>query len=303
MKYEILVSDRKEVVRKIEKLTGSKPKYTGLPDAAFVLDSIVIAKDNTMTADDDAGEILVQLISEHMIQVIPGTEIDGTDDYWGDEETENEEQRIDLIKPNIGFPMDGHRRDSIINLVNTIYSKGSLISKSTGGTFHASEELVKKLQEADGDKREDAVKLIQETEDGLSGISFEEDKVVFDGFPETDDPDDVRAWTALSAAINKNAIEQKHVQAKPLEEENEKYAFRTWITRIGMTGADGKKHRNVLYRNLSGHTAFRTENDREKWKAAQKVRKEKKRIAESAGTADTAESAGTTETTETADEG
>ena len=86
MKYEILVSDRKEVVRKIEELTGRKPKYTGLPDAAFVLDSIVIAKDNTMTADDDAGEILVQLISEHMIQVIPGTEIDGTDDYWGDEE-------------------------------------------------------------------------------------------------------------------------------------------------------------------------------------------------------------------------
>ena len=274
MKYEILVSDRKAVVKKIEELTGIRPSYTGLPELAYTIEGIVIANDNTLTADDDADpNLVVKLIESRMIRMIPGELEDGDDDWGDDEEDEMEEDRS-MIKPEISFPMDGHRKDSIVNLVCTIFSKGALISKSTGGTFTASGELVKRLHEEGVASREDAIRIIEETEGGLVGISFSDGKVNFDGFPETDSPDEVRAWTGLSAAINKNAIEQKHVRANETDVENEKYAFRTWLTRLGMKGADTKEDRKLLYRKLDGHTAFRTEADREKWKAAMKARKE-----------------------------
>ena len=48
-----------------------------------------------------------------------------------------------------------------------------------------------------------------------------------------------------------------------------KFTFRTWPTRLGMNGSDLKAERILLYRNLSGHTAFRTIADEEKWKARQ----------------------------------
>ena len=105
MKYEILVSDRKEVVKKVEELAGKKPRYTGMPEAAYVLDGIVIAKDNTMTADDDAdANIVVKLIEERMIRMLPEESDDWDDPDEEDdieylppdgEEEEDEEARFD----------------------------------------------------------------------------------------------------------------------------------------------------------------------------------------------------------------
>lgn len=40
-----------------------------------------------------------------------------------------------------------------------------------------------------------------------------------------------------------------------------------------MNGKDLRAERNLLYRNLSGHTAFRTEKDEEKWKRKQSAKR------------------------------
>ena len=173
------------------------------------------------------------------------------------------------VKPAMSFPLSGHRADSLINLVCTIFSRGKLLSKATGGEFSASGELVEALNPARGHATvQDVLDRIHRT-GGLKGLSFEEDKVIFDGFPATADQDAIKAWTELSAAVNRSAIKQNHVRAKEADETNEKFAFRTWLTRLGMNGPDMKKERNILYRNLSGHTAFRTPADEEKWKARQ----------------------------------
>jgi hypothetical protein len=46
-----------------------------------------------------------------------------------------------------------------------------------------------------------------------------------------------------------------------------------------MNGPDLKEERLILYRNLSGHTAFRTQEDALKWKARQAVRRQELREA------------------------
>ena len=188
-----------------------------------------------------------------------------------------------LVKPCISFPLERHTPDSICNLVFTAYARGRLISKATKGSFSASDELVEELKSGKILNRDDAIEIIREAgEDALKGISFEDGKVIFDGFPETGEPDEVRAWTALAAAINKACIKQKHVRPKKVDETNEKFAFRTWLTRLGMNGNETKAQRSILYKHLTGHTAFRTPADEEKWKAKQAEKRQELRASKEA---------------------
>ena len=110
----------------------------------------------------------------------------------------------------------------------------------------------------------------------LEGITILDDRISFTGFPQTDDPDEINVFMVLSSEMNKAALKQKRIQPKETQEENEKYAFRTWLVRIGMDGSEYKAARKRLLRDLSGNSAFRTEADRAKWIQRQKERKEAK---------------------------
>jgi len=262
MIYNILTEDRKVIVRKLEELTGKKVTYTGVPKCAYVSDGITVERNGTVTTEADVDiSILKQLIQTGLIE--------GEIQEYG-EETQGEQ-----VKPNISFPLSRHTPESLCNLIFTIYSKGPLLSKATGGEFGVSTELIEKIRRFGKFARiEQILEIIRNVSaDELHGLAFDDEKITFDGFPKTSDPVQIRAWTELSAAINRNAITQMRVFAKEAKAINEKYAFRTWLTRLGMNGPDLKQERNVLYRNLSGHTAFRTEADREKWKKRQKERR------------------------------
>lgn len=49
----------------------------------------------------------------------------------------------------------------------------------------------------------------------------------------------------------------KTVSAKEKEVDNEKYAFRCFLLRLGFIGAEYKEERKVLLRNLTGSSAFK----------------------------------------------
>lgn len=53
------------------------------------------------------------------------------------------------------------------------------------------------------------------------------------------------------------AKNQKRVNNKPDISDNEKYAFRCFLLRLGMIGGEYKAARKVLLRNLTGSSAFR----------------------------------------------
>ena len=74
--------------------------------------------------------------------------------------------------------------------------------------------------------------------------------------------------------MNKMAITQKRVQAKDVDDSNEKYALRIWLIRLGLNGADFKVDRKRLMAPLSGHTAFRNDEERERWEAKQKAKRD-----------------------------
>ena len=65
------------------------------------------------------------------------------------------------------------------------------------------------------------------------------------------------AYARFITALCEFAKNLKRVVNKPDTSDNEKYAFRCFLLRLGMIGADYKAARKVLLRNLTGSSAFR----------------------------------------------
>lgn len=53
------------------------------------------------------------------------------------------------------------------------------------------------------------------------------------------------------------AKNQKRITSKEKETDNEKYAFRCFLLRLGFIGAEYKTERKILLRNLTGSSAFK----------------------------------------------
>ena len=68
----------------------------------------------------------------------------------------------------------------------------------------------------------------------------------------------LKSYIQLCLALSQMAKEVKFASAKPQQNENPKYAMRTWLLRMGFIGEEFKTAREVLTKRLSGDAAFRT---------------------------------------------
>lgn len=208
---------------------------------------------------------------------------DAIQESSGDETEASDPAAPFPIDASISFPLSKHSAKSLQNLICLVYSRGELLSKSTGGRFYASKQFVDDLLDGHNLRTAEEVIAFIRGWDGLSeplfGISFTDDKVVFDGFTSVPDEGYVQTFTRLAAAMNKMAITQNHIQAKEVDAENEKYALRIWLIRLGFSGNEYKEDRKRLMANLSGHTAFRTEEEKNRAKAKAQRKRDELRAA------------------------
>lgn len=70
-------------------------------------------------------------------------------------------------------------------------------------------------------------------------------------------PEDADAYSRFLTALIDMAKNQKRINNKPDTSNNEKYAFRCFLLRLGFIGTGFKNVRKVLLRNLTGSSAFR----------------------------------------------
>lgn len=234
------------------------------------------------TAEDEPAEAGAEEASEPDNTV----EDDATENEPDAEEPESEEQPEAEDQPEevpldleLAFPVSQHNGVTLRNLVNLLFSRGKLIGKATGGHFHVEEGLVEKLKD---DSCTFAIMNFinavsdYETEHGaaLEGLKITTEKVTFTGFPTAPDHEHLTAFAQLAVLMNQQAISQKRIQAKDVNDENEKYALRTWLLRLGMNGPDFKETRKILMENLSGHAAFRTDEEAQKFLAREKAKRD-----------------------------
>lgn len=82
-------------------------------------------------------------------------------------------------------------------------------------------------------------------------------KVSFPWFPVTPTPDEIQAYDTFICKLCEMARNQKRVSAAQKPTDNEKYAFRCFLIRLGFIGAEYKSARKILLKNLSGSSAFK----------------------------------------------
>ena len=136
--YIKTMENRKVLVKRLERLTGTKAVYTRMPECAFVVGDFKVERYGTLVIGDEAdGEVIEALLSEGMIK-----------EYAPEPEPEPEKEP-EPSKVEVSFPMEVHTARSLRNLAAMLYSRGRLISKSTGGEFSCSADQMEKLKEAD----------------------------------------------------------------------------------------------------------------------------------------------------------
>ena len=88
-------------------------------------------------------------------------------------------------------------------------------------------------------------------------LEITDTKVSFPWFPALPSPDEMKAYETFVCKLCEMARNQKRVSASEKPADNEKYAFRCFLLRLGFIGEEYKAARKILLKNLSGSSAFK----------------------------------------------
>lgn len=219
IKYNVTGAERKRLVTTLSTLTGVKAKYLGMPSMAYEVGDFTIDKNGNLELSDKVNSEEIERVAGHLASegFIAEEEISATE---GRQTADSEEFGLTVSMPRSNFS-----EGALENLQALVEAKGELIR-------HALD--VEELP-----------------------IEISEDEVSFPWFEELPTPEEIKAYTHFISALSEMAINQKRITVKEKEVENEKYAFRCFLLRLGFIGKDYKDERKILLRNLTGSSAFK----------------------------------------------
>lgn len=250
MRIETASADRKALAKALAQFSGEELHYMGPPTFAYAVGPYLIDRDGVITSETEEETSEFRAFLEDSGFVEPPAE------YL-----------------NINLPIEDMDGNQLKNLVFMLHSKQYLLNKATGRAGVAvSEGLVAALQETPPSTKDEFLSLFWAHLGDTKGFSVSDTAVILI-FPYSNDPDRVDAYTKLAAAILAKAKDAKRVNPAEQKAENEKYYFRIWLIQLGLDGKDSKVTRKVLMEKLAGHSAFRTDEDAEKFKADQKAKR------------------------------
>jgi hypothetical protein len=213
---------RKELVQALEAKWAVKAKYLGMPSCAYE-----ITGEKGTFRIDKAGLILDPDGREH-----------GMEELLADAPAQaaGESKPAETGEPNFqgyAFSLEGHTVTSLRNLVNMLASKQALISAA----FCLEQPLVERELPKiglDHDREVDTFVAVWLTWRGASSGEIgprnaHADSATSEG---KSDSEEMIAFRDLAIGMDANAKKLKHSSLKPAQEENPKFAFRTWLIRL-----------------------------------------------------------------------
>lgn len=219
VKYNLTGPARKELVKAIENITGEKAIYKKVPSCAYTVENYTITKEGTLQWDERTDVSTAKLLVKSL----------------ADAGFTAEDFQIESIKPDKSEPVEeglciqipkSSISDFELGLMEKmIAGKASLIKKATGASN--------------------------------LDIEIKDDVVCFPWFDALPDPEMIRAVSVFITRLAALSREIKRVTASEREVENERYAFRCFLLRLGFIGDEYKSERKTLLKNLSGSSAFR----------------------------------------------
>ena len=218
--YNVTGEQRKELVKAIGVILQVKPVYMKMPTCAYEIGDITVDKEGTLVCEDSAKaeRVAHNLIADGFTAADDATE-PAAEEAAPDEDADAPESLT------ISMPKDGFTDESIANLKHLVESKATLIKKALG-----TEALP---------------------------ITVEDDKISFPWFSGFPAPEEISAYAKFIGKLCGMAKTQKRVTAKDKAVDNDKYAFRCFLLRLGFIGAEYKADRKILLKNLTGSAAFK----------------------------------------------
>ena len=219
VKYNLTGPARKALVKAIENITGEKAIYKKVPSCAYTVGDYTITKDGTLQWDERSDVSTAKFLAKSL-----------ADAGFTAEDFQIESIKSDKSEPVeeglcIQIPKSSVSDFELGLMEKMIAGKASLIKKATG-----------------------ASNLDVEIKDNV---------VCFPWFDTLPDPEMIRAVSVFITRLAALSREIKRVTASEREVENERYAFRCFLLRLGFIGDEYKSERKTLLKNLSGSSAFR----------------------------------------------
>ena len=233
LNFNVTGARRKDLVDEIAAIDGSSKEYLGVPSCAYRVGDFHISKGGTVTADDRKLMDILESLKLAGFEPVNMPAVSAQDAHSEDEKEDamnepsiNEEAlQGETCGLAIEMPLDGLNENSLRNLDNLIKAKGYLIRKAIGV-------------------------------DDLP-IEVGENTMKFPWFSTMPAPDEINAFSLLISKLCEHAKNQKRINAREKEVENEKYAFRCFLLRLGFIGNEYKAQRKILLSRLSGSSAFK----------------------------------------------
>ena len=210
--------ERKRLVLTIAKWTGDQVKYAGAPSFAYEVGGITIDKE----AGIDFGNALPDEAIDRLLQ------------HLYDEGFEPD-MSIEEAAEDGGDEFSG----ICISMPRSLFTDKNL--ENLKAITAAKEILIKKALGADS-----------------LPIEVADTKVSFPWFPGEPTPEEINAFDTFVCKLCEMARNQTRVVAKEKATDNEKYAFRCFLLRLGFIGDEYKAARKILLRNFTGSAAFKS---------------------------------------------
>ena len=216
--FNVKGESRKAMVKAIEKELSVKARYLGVPSCSYEVGNYIVGKNGELEfADGDSMEESARIIDACVMATGSSPE-----EWENNTEEPESKPQGETVGLTVAIPIE---KVKVGNLTALIDSKSGLIKEALGIT-------------------------------NLS-IEIEEDKVSFPWFSEVLDADSIQTYSRFIAALCKMSVNQKRIQAKDKKVDNEKYAFRCFLLRLGFIGNEYKADRKILLKNLQGSAAFK----------------------------------------------
>lgn len=233
--YNVSGRERRELVSRIAEITGEHPVYMGMPSIAFKIGPFEVNRLGVLTweewADNDAHHLIDQLKEA-------GYSAADTAPTETSVDTEESEEEAPAEEPEGGDEME----------------EDQPITISISVPDHLTEEEFSRLQQLVNGKAT-LLKHAFGAED--LPIVREEGQIAFPWFTASDG-DHTAAYSIFLVKLIELAKNSKRVTTKDKDVENERYAFRCFLLRLGFIGDEYKGARKVLQENLTGSSAFKS---------------------------------------------
>jgi len=231
--------EKKQLIAAICEITGETSKYMGPPTMRYEIGSLIVDRDGNLEVEDGTDiSALIEALKEKGYE----GEIEMTVQVTEGQTVLPAAPTAEPMGFSISIPASKLPEDAMEKMGLLLEAKGKLIQKALGASS---------LE-----------------------IERDEEKVTFPWFDRIPEADQVEAYTKFVAALAKMVREQNRISAKEKPNENEKYAFRCFLLRLGFIGDEYKRDRKILLKNFEGSSAFRTQESADRFKEKQEAKKQ-----------------------------